>query len=72
MKKEKITLTDLKIQSFVTTLDEKQQTAVKGGSMTVRGRRFTYTSRWTSVDTRLDPVGDRGIVMGNQINPYRG
>ncbi len=63
MKKDKITLTDLKIQSFVTSLDEKQLKEVKGGTTSVRGRRYTYTSRWTSVDTRLEPSGDRGIVM---------
>ena len=52
MAKEKITLDDLKVQSFVTTLDESQMTKVKGGFLTVRGRKSGYRTRWTSVDTR--------------------
>jgi len=54
MAKSKLSLTDLKIKSFVTTLDEEQMTHVKGGFYIIRGRRFTYRTRWTSVDTRSD------------------
>ncbi|MCK6695200.1 MAG: pinensin family lanthipeptide [Thermoanaerobaculia bacterium] len=56
MAKKKITLTDLKVQSLVTTLDEAQMNHVKGGIYIVRGRRFAYRTRWTSVDTRSDEV----------------
>lgn len=52
MAKKKITLTDLKVQSFITTLDEQQMNRVKGGINIVRGRRYTYRTRWTLVDTR--------------------
>jgi hypothetical protein len=54
MAKPKLSLTDLKIKSFVTTLDEEQMNHVKGGFYIIRGRRFTYRTRWTSVDTRSD------------------
>lgn len=54
MAKSKLSLTDLQIKSFVTTLDEAQMNHVKGGAYVVRGRRFTYRTRWTSVDTRSD------------------
>lgn len=56
MAKKKITLSDLKVQSLVTTLDEAQMNHVKGGIYIVRGRRFAYRTRWTSVDTRSDEV----------------
>lgn len=56
MAKEKITLSDLKVQSSLTTLDEAQMNHVKGGIYIVRGRRFAYRTRWTSVDTRSDEV----------------
>lgn len=54
MTKEKLTLNELKVQSFVTTLDEAKMNQVKGGIFIVRGRQFTYRTRWTSVDTRAD------------------
>ena len=54
MAKEKFTLTDLQVQSFVTSLDQEEMSQVKGGYMTIKGRRFTYRTRWTSVDTRVD------------------
>ncbi|MBP6826441.1 MAG: pinensin family lanthipeptide [Saprospiraceae bacterium] len=53
MAKEKLTLSDLKVQSFVTTLDEAQMNRLKGGYM-IKGRRFTYRTRWTAVDIRAD------------------
>lgn len=52
MAKEKITLDDLKVDSFLTELDEQQMHNVKGGAVTIRGRRFNYTVRWTSIDIR--------------------
>lgn len=63
MAKEKLTLTDLKVQSFVTTLDHDQLNQVKGGFMIIKGRRYTYRSRWTFIDTRSD-VNDMGTPPG--------
>jgi hypothetical protein len=54
MAKSKLSLTDLKIKSFATTLDETEMNHIKGGFYIIRGRRFTYRTRWTSVDTRSD------------------
>ncbi len=54
MGKEKFTLADLQVQSFITSLDQNEMSQVKGGYMIVKGRRFTYRTRWTSVDTRAD------------------
>lgn len=54
MAKEKFTLAELQVQSFVTSLDQEEMSQVKGGYMTIKGRRFTYRTRWTSVDTRVD------------------
>ncbi len=54
MDKEKFTLTELQVQSFVTSLDQQEMSQVKGGYMTIKGRRFSYRTRWTAVDTRAD------------------
>lgn len=54
MAKEKFTLEDLKVNSFVTALDDGQMQHVKGGTVVIRGRRFSYRTRWTSVDTRVE------------------
>ncbi len=54
MAKEKFTLTELQVQSFVTSLGQEEMSQVKGGYMVIKGRRFTYRTRWTSVDTRVD------------------
>lgn len=54
MAKEKFTLTELQVQSFVTSLNQEEMGQVKGGYMTIKGRRFGYRTRWTSVDTRVD------------------
>lgn len=63
MKKEKITLNQLKIETTLTSLNDRQMKEVKGGATSVRGRRHTYTTRWTSVDTRIDPVHDNGPML---------
>ena len=55
MAKEKLTLEQLKVESFVTKLDDQHMNDLKGGYFIV-GRRFTYRSRWTSVDTRVDII----------------
>lgn len=52
MAKEKLTLNELKVQSFVTTLEASQMNQVRGGYMVVRGRRYGYNTRWTFIDTR--------------------
>ena len=54
MAKSKLKLSDIKVSSFVTTLDEANMQHVKGGFYLIRGRRYTYRTRWTSVDTRSD------------------
>lgn len=61
MAKEKLNLSDLKVQSFVTTLDESQMNRLKGG-YTIKGRRFTYRTRWTAVDIRSDDL--TSVVSG--------
>ena len=53
MVKDKLTLTDLKIESCVTSLTGDQLDQVKGGMAIVQGRRYNYTIRWTAVDTRV-------------------
>ncbi|TNE56709.1 MAG: hypothetical protein EP344_11915 [Bacteroidetes bacterium] len=54
MAKPKLTLSEIKVNSFVTTLDNERMHHVKGGYYLIRGRRYTYRTRWTSVDTRSD------------------
>lgn len=56
MGKEKFTLANLEVQSFITSLDQTEMKQVKGGFMTVKGRRTSYRTRWTSVDTRANEV----------------
>jgi hypothetical protein len=54
MAKEKLTLTQLKVESCITSLSGDQLDSIKGGiaTVTVQGRRNHYTIRWTAVDTR--------------------
>ncbi len=59
MSKKKSTLAQLRISSFATDLDRKDLEQVKGGAAFVRGRRFTFRVRWTTVDTRTQT--DSGI-----------
>ena len=54
MAKEKLTLNELKVQSFVTSLDAGEMSQLKGGVYTIRGRKYNYHTRWTTVDTRSD------------------
>jgi hypothetical protein len=53
MSKEKLKLNDLKVQSFVTSLEDAQMEQIKGGAI-IKGRRYGLRSRWTSVDTRIE------------------
>ena len=55
MAKEKLNLSELKVQSFVTTLDESHMNRLKGG-YTIKGRRFNYRTRWTAVDIRSEDL----------------
>ncbi|MBL7779821.1 MAG: pinensin family lanthipeptide [Saprospiraceae bacterium] len=54
MAKEKCTLEELKVQSIVTALDDEQMNQVKGGAAPMRGRFYTYRTRWTAVDVRSE------------------
>ncbi|MCB0525793.1 MAG: pinensin family lanthipeptide [Saprospiraceae bacterium] len=53
MAKKKFTISDLKIESCVTSLSGDQLGKVKGGAAIVKGLRHSYTIRWTAVDTRV-------------------
>ena len=57
MAQKKLPLSDLKVQSLVTSLDEGQMNQLKGGYITIKGYRFNYRARWTAVDTRADMAG---------------
>ncbi len=54
MKKDKLELSNLNVRSFSTTLDTEQMNQVKGGFYIIRGGRYTYRTRWTSVDIRSE------------------
>lgn len=64
MAKEKLKLTDLKVQSIVTSLEEGQMQTLKGGKE-VKGRRHSYTVRWTMIDTRVQSDLMTGFNGGN-------
>lgn len=64
MKKQKLTLDDLKVQSLVTSLDGNEMNQVKGGAAPVRGRMYTYRTRWTAVDVRSDFRAAATITTG--------
>ena len=55
MSKVKLSLGDLKVESFVTSLNQEEMSTIKGGIAKVSGRRNTYVIRWTAVDTRVQP-----------------
>jgi hypothetical protein len=63
MAKEKLTLNDIKVASTVTSLNADEMSQLKGGAMSIRGRRYNYRTRWTMVDIRAD-VAD-AIVINN-------
>ena len=62
MAKEKFTLKELEVKSFVSSLENDSLKELKGGYQ-FKGRRYTYRVRWTSVDTRVESA------VG--INPLR-
>jgi hypothetical protein len=45
------------VQSFVTTLTPEQMNNTKGGIYIIKGRKFDYRVRWTSLDTRAAQEG---------------
>jgi hypothetical protein len=53
MSKKKSTLQQLRVSSFATGIERDDLDQVKGGAAYVRGRRFTFRVRWTTVDTRV-------------------
>lgn len=65
MKKEKLTLDELKVQSLVTSLDGEVMNQVKGGAAPVRGRMYTYRTRWTAVDVRSEFRSTATVVPGD-------
>jgi hypothetical protein len=56
MAKEKLTLDELKVQSYATSLTNEQMTNTKGGIYTIKGRKYDYNVRWTAIDTRFDHI----------------
>lgn len=54
MKKTKLELTDLRVQSFSTRLGQDEMHQVKGGYFIIKGGFYVYRTRWTSVDIRSD------------------
>jgi hypothetical protein len=64
MSKEKLNLTDFQIQSFVTSLDQNQLEQTKGGlQLNIQGKKTSYPTRWTSVDTRIDIVEGKSAPL---------
>ena len=65
MSKEKLTLTELKVESCVTALTNDQLGQIKGGAAIVSGRRHNYKVRWTAVDTRVqsDAAGTAPLTV---------
>lgn len=54
MKKKTLTLDELKVESFAVSMNNEQMANTKGGIYIIRGRRFDYRIRWTSLDTRTE------------------
>lgn len=68
MAKEKLTLTEIKVESCINSLSDDQMGKVKGGTATVvKGRTHNYVIRWTAVDTRVQPEHNN-----NKIEPVGG
>lgn len=61
MAKEKLTLEELKVQSFITSLGDEQMNRIKGGFTIIKGRRSTFRTRWTSVDIRAEASEHLGM-----------
>ena len=62
MAKEKLKLTDLRVESFVTSLDAGQMEQAKGGlQFNIQGKKTNYSVRWTSIDTRIEQSNSVGL-----------
>jgi len=58
MAKKKLKLNDLKLKSFVTTLDVEEQRTAKGGYIVLPSQgQFGGRNQWTSQKTRLRESG---------------
>ena len=67
MASKKLNLSDIKVQSFITSLDPDQLDLVKGGlQVTIQGKKTNYSVRWTSTDTRVEHPDS--ISTGKKIN----
>jgi multidrug resistance efflux pump len=65
MSKKKLSLQQLQVSGLVTDINQSDLEQVKGGAVYVRGKRFTFRVRWTTVDTRVE-TGDKATgVTGN-------
>ena len=65
MSKKKSTLQQLRVSSFATGLEKEELENAKGGAAFVRGRRFTFRVRWTTVDTRVE-MSEANTDNGNK------
>jgi hypothetical protein len=65
-KEKKFTLDELKVDSFATKLTTQQMSNTKGGIFIIRGRRYTYSVRWTAIDVRIPPESNSENVGGGK------
>jgi hypothetical protein len=64
MEKKKITLDTLRVSSFVTPLNEEEQTTIKGGYTVLQGKRKLMDTKKffiTSSDVRTNTGKKRGV-----------
>jgi hypothetical protein len=54
MSSKKLTLKQMQVNSFATDLQKEEMENVKGGAVYIRGQRFNFRVRWTTVDTRAE------------------
>jgi hypothetical protein len=65
-KEKKFTLDELKVESFATKLTTTQMSNTKGGIYVIKGRRYTYSVRWTAIDIRLPQEFNSEHVNGGK------
>jgi hypothetical protein len=65
-KEKKFTLDELKVESFATKLTTQQMTNTKGGIYVIKGRRYTYSVRWTAIDIRLPQESNSENIGGSK------
>jgi hypothetical protein len=54
MDKKKLTLSEIKVKSFVNFIDEKEQKEAKGGYVSAGKNKGLVTVRWTALDNRTN------------------